>query len=427
MTTMTKRSAVVEIVYIDAGGGHRSAMNALKEVLAERHPGWQIRPVDLQKLLEPIDPIHRITERITRPLQRVLQQIAPKLALEPVQAQDIYNTALKRGATRGLGAILPILQAFIRHYADELEEILRQHWRRPGRDRPDLVISVIPNFNGVMFRALRDVHPAVPYVTVMTDMVDCPPNFWMEDQDQIMIAGTPRAFAQAKASGFYHQDKVFEVSGMMLKKSFYEQPDEPRLTYAALGLSPDRPTGLIMFGGNGSRTASLDILARFDKARLDVQTIVMCGNNRKLHDSLQGRTGCHAAGFVSNVADYMRLADFVIGKPGPGSISEAVHMGCPVIVERNAKTMPQERPNVDWILQRGVGISVKSFEKQIVGAVQRVLGDIETYRRNIDANVPRNGAVFEVADRIAEIMTTSDARTVARALPVSSDDAGIAR
>ncbi|WP_204324645.1 hypothetical protein, partial [Stenotrophomonas maltophilia] len=70
-------------------------------------------------------PIHRITQRITRPLQRVLQQIAPKLALEPVQAQDIYNSALKRGATRGLGAILPILQAFIRHYADELEEILR--------------------------------------------------------------------------------------------------------------------------------------------------------------------------------------------------------------------------------------------------------------------------------------------------------------
>ncbi|WP_204307325.1 hypothetical protein, partial [Enterobacter hormaechei] len=83
------------------------------------------------------------------------------------------------------GAILPILQAFIRHYADELEEILRQHWRRPDQPRPDLVVSVIPNFNGVMFRALRDVHPGIPYVTVMTDMVDCPPNFWMEDQDQV--------------------------------------------------------------------------------------------------------------------------------------------------------------------------------------------------------------------------------------------------
>ncbi|WP_204272612.1 glycosyltransferase, partial [Enterobacter hormaechei] len=76
-----------------------------------------------------------------------------------------------------------------------------------------------------------------------------------------------------------------------------------------------------MFGGNGSLTASLDILERFDKARLDLQTIVLCGNNKKLRDSLQGRSGCHAVGFVQNVADYMRLADFVIGKPGPGSIS----------------------------------------------------------------------------------------------------------
>lgn len=427
MTTMTKRSAVVEIVYIDAGGGHRSAMNALKEVLAERYPGWQIRPLDLQKLLEPIDPIHRITQRITRPLQRVLQQIAPKLALEPVQAQDIYNTALKRGATRGLGAILPILQAFIRHYADELEEILRQHWRRPDQARPDLVVSVIPNFNGVMFRALRDVHPGIPYVTVMTDMVDCPPNFWMEDQDQVMICGTHKAFVQAKASGFYRPGKVFEVSGMMLKKSFYDEPDAPRLTHAALGLSPDRATGLIMFGGNGSLTASLDILERFDKARLDVQTIVLCGNNKKLRDSLQGRAGCHAVGFVQNVADYMRLADFVIGKPGPGSISEAVHMGCPVIVERNAKTMPQERPNVDWILQRGVGISVKSFDRQIVAAVQRMLGDIASYRAAIAANVPRNVAVFEVADHLDRIMAARDTRPAPRALPVSSDDAGIAR
>ncbi|WP_204279487.1 hypothetical protein, partial [Enterobacter asburiae] len=71
-----------------------------------------------------------------------------------------------------------------------------------------------------------------PYVTVMTDMVDCPPNFWMEDQDQVMICGTPKALAQAKASGFYRPGKVFEVSGMMLKKSFYDEPEAPRLTHA---------------------------------------------------------------------------------------------------------------------------------------------------------------------------------------------------
>lgn len=416
MTAMTKPSAVLEIFYMDAGGGHRSAMNALKDVLAERYPGWHVKPVDLQKLLEPIDPIHRITRRITRPLQRILGQIAPRIALEPVQAQDVYNTALKRGSTRGLGAILPILQAFIRHFALELEEILRRHWQQPGHEKPDLVVSVIPNFNGVMFRALKQIHPDIPFVTIMTDMVDCPPNFWMEDQDQVMICGTQKAVEQAKASGFYQPANLIEVSGMMLKQSFYDQPDEPRLNHAALGLSPDRATGLIMFGGNGALSASLTILNRIDKAGLDIQTIVMCGSNQKLLESLRARPGCHAVGFVPNVADYMRLADFVIGKPGPGSISEAVHMGCPVIVERNADTMPQERPNVDWVLDMSVGIAVKSFEKQIVGAVQRMLNDLATYKRNIEVNVPPNCAVFEVAGHIGHIVTARETRPGARRL-----------
>ena len=402
---MTGSTVLIEIVYMDAGGGHRSAMNALKTVLAERHPDWQVEPVDLQKLLQPMDPVHRISRRVARPLQRILGPLAPNLALEPIEAQDVYNTALKRGTTRGLGAILPVLQAFIRHYALELEELLRLRWLESGRRRPDLVVSVVPNFNGILFRALKQIHPRTPYLTVMTDMVDCPPNFWMEDQDQIMVCGTQKAVEQARGSGFYQPGNLIEVSGMMLKPSFYDQPVEPRFTRRELGLDPARPTGLIMFGGNGALGATLGILDRLAEAHVDAQTIVLCGSNDKLRESLAGRPDCHAVGFVQNVADYMRLADFVIGKPGPGSISEAIHMGCPVIVERNAATMPQERPNVDWVLDANVGIAVKSFEKQIAGAVQRMLSEGEAYRGNIRSNVPYNCAVFEVATHIDHIVT----------------------
>ena len=404
---MTGSNVLIEIVYMDAGGGHRSAMNALKAVLAERHPDWQVEPVDLQKLLQPMDPVHRISRRVARPLQRLLGPLAPNLALEPIEAQDVYNTALKRGTTRGLGAILPVLQAFIRHYALELEELLRLHWLEPGRRRPDLVVSVVPNFNGILFRALKQVHPRTPYLTVMTDMVDCPPNFWMEDQDQIMVCGTQKATEQARETGFYQPANLIEVSGMMLKPSFYGQPEEPRLSLPGLGLDPGRPTGLVMFGGNGALGATLGIVDRLAEARIDVQTIVLCGSNQKLRETLTGRAGCHAVGFVQNVADYMRLADFVIGKPGPGSISEAIHMGCPVIVERNAATMPQERPNVDWVLEASVGIAVKSFEKQIAGAVQRMLSEGDGYRRNIRSNVPCNCAVFEVATHIDHIVAAA--------------------
>jgi len=254
----------------------------------------------------------------------------------------------------------------------------------------------------------------------MTDMVDCPPHFWMEDQDQYLVCGTPKAFEQAVATDFYSPEKIFAVSGMLLRDSFYAPPVPEGLSRTALGLAPDRPTALIMFGGNGSARATHAILARFEKSRLGLQTIVMCGNNAKLAESLKGRAGCHPVGFVSNVADYIRLSDFLIGKPGPGSISEAIHLGRPVIVEGNATTMPQERPNVKWVRDNDVGIVVRSFSKEIVGAVERMLGDLARYKANIKANIPENRAVFEAVDILNQIISTERTATAPRLRAVNN-------
>lgn len=389
-------SKTIEIFFFDAGGGHRNAMHALSQQLSQRHPDWIITPVDLQALLEPIDPVNRLTRRLTGSLNRLLLPVAPNVKLPPWQAQDIYNSALKRGTTRGLGAILPILQGFVRRYQPEIEQILVDRWRDPATPRPDLVLSVIPNFNRVMFCALRAFAADIAYATVITDMVDYPPHFWMEDQDQVMICGTPKAAKQARATGFYAEEKIFEVSGMILKDAFYRpaQPGGP--TRAGLGLAPDRPTALIMFGGNGSFRATQTILGQFEKAGLGIQSIVMCGKNTRLLDSLKDRPGCHPVGFVNNVADYMRIADFFIGKPGPGSLSEAVHMGCPVIIERNANTLPQERANVEWVRDNGLGIVVRSFRADLAGAGARMVRDLANYKANIAANIPENRAVFEI-------------------------------
>lgn len=400
----------IEIFYFDAGGGHRNAMHAISRLLAEQHPDWQVVPVDLQQLLEPIDPVNRLTRRLTGSLQRLLVPVAPNFQMATWQAQDIYNSALKRGTTRGLGAILPILQGFVRRYSPEIERLLVDRWRNPETPRPDLVLSVIPNFNRVMFCALRAFAADIPYATVITDMVDYPPHFWMEDQDQIMICGTPKAAKQARATGFYAEDRIFEVSGMILKESFYHQATPGGPTLASLGLVEGKPTALIMFGGNGSFRATQTILGQFEKARLDVQTIVMCGNNRRLLESLKDRPGCHAVGFVNNVADYMRISDFFIGKPGPGSLSEAVHMGCPVIIERNASTLPQERANVEWVRDNGVGIVVRGFRKDVAAAGERMLRDLDSYKANIAANIPENRAVFEVADVIGRILARNARR-----------------
>lgn len=396
-------SLVLEIFYFDAGGGHRAAMTSLRSVIAERHPGWTVVPVDLQQLLEPIDPVHRVTARVTRPLRRWLGPVVPNLRFGPVQSQSVYNAALRNGATYYFGVFLPMLKLYIKRHSPAIEAQLRVHWQTQGRPAPDLVVSVIPNFNGCLFRALRTVYPDVPYVTIMTDLLDCPPRFWMEEQDQFLIVGTPRAARQAQESGFYAPHKVFQVSGMMLRPEFSRQPERPALTRQDLGLSPNRPVALIMFGGNGSGTARV-IVEKLARAFPALQTIVLCGSNRRLLQQLGRRPGCAAVGFVNNVADYMRLADFFIGKPGPGSLSEAVQTGCPVIVEGNARTMPQERPNLVWVKENGLGIVMRSFRRGMVKAVRHMISDLHTYQANLRSNVPTNRAVFEVAEILQQVL-----------------------
>ena len=99
----------------------------------------------------------------------------------------------------------------------------------------------------------------------------------------------------------------------------------------------------------------------------------------------------------------MRLSDFFIGKPGPGSISEALAMNLPVIVDLNAWTMPQERFNARWVEEKNVGIAVSNFS-QIAGAIERLLEPANFERYRAAAGAIENRAVFEIPDILDEIL-----------------------
>src|SRR5260370_1852483 len=125
-----------------------------------------------------------------------------------------------------------------------------------------------------------------------------------------------------------------------------------------VALAPQQPVGLVMSGGQGSN-AMLQIAQK-----LDTQRVCSCGKNEKLAArlrSLARSKPMFVEGFTKQVRYYMALADFFIGKPGPGSISEALAMKLPVIVERNAWTLPQERYNAEWIVNNKVGILLRNF------------------------------------------------------------------
>src|SRR5262249_54480690 len=149
--------------------------------------------------------------------------------------------------------------------------------------RPDMVVSLVPNFNRALFESLRSALPSVPYVTILTDFADWPPHFWIEPrQNQMFVCGTDRALEQAQALG-HSKDRVFATSGMIMRPNFYQPVAvDRRAERARLGLDPERPTGLVLFGGQGSKVM-LEIAERLD----DTQLILICGRNQKLVKQLK--------------------------------------------------------------------------------------------------------------------------------------------
>ena len=172
-----------------------------------------------------------------------------------------------------------------------------------------------------------------------------------------------------------------------------------------LKIDPAKPTGLILFGGQGS-PAIRRILETLDNASLGAQYIVICGKNDALRQSLaarQWRMPVHLEGFTKEIPYFMKLSDFFIGKPGPGSISEALAMQLPVIVEKNAWTLPHERFNADWVQRNKLGLVLPNFSG-IAGAVKELLepGRLAEYRGN--AAQCHNRAVFEIPPILEQLL-----------------------
>ena len=366
----------IDLVYFNAGGGHRSAALALEAVIREQGRPWQLRLVNLMKILDPQDVFRKTMG---------------------MEWEDLYNTRLARGWSLGLAQELKFLQALIRLAHPAMAGRLRRYWRRT---KPDMVVSLIPNFNRPMYEGLAGARPAAPYVTILTDFADLPPHFWIEPgQAQHFICGTPKAVAQAHAMG-YGLGRVHAVSGMIVRPDFYQRlAIDRRAELIKLNLDPDRPTGIVLFGGHGSK--AMEGIARRLK---DTQLIMICGHNAALAERLSAMPlGAPrlVVGFTSKVRDFMQLSDFFIGKPGPGSISEAIQQGLPVIVVNNTWTMPQERYNAEWVSETRTGIVLDSF-KDIRAGVDEVIARLPELRARV-ARI-ENRAIFEIPEILDRLL-----------------------
>jgi hypothetical protein len=375
--------ATLDLIFFDAGGGHRAAATALKSILEKEYPQVQPRLMHLRDVLDPVDVFRKVLR---------------------IDLQEIYNLMLRKGWTLGSETGLRFMQSIIRFYTNTEVKLLEDWWRKTGA--PDMAVSLIPNFNEAIFRAWQRVAPGRPYVTVLTDIADFPPHFWMERQEQFFICGSQHAVEQARAMG-HTAERIFLTSGMILQPRFYDLPPLDRnAERLKLGLDPTLPIGLVLFGGYGS-SSMLEIARRLEPLAGRLQLVLIAGKNLRLESALKalpGKLRRHVVGFTSEVPYYMRLADFFIGKPGPGSLSEAVHLGLPCITTRNAWTLPQERYNSEWLTENGFGVVLKSFSR-IEATVRELLSSengLNKMRQRTEQS--SNRAIYEIPAILNQIL-----------------------
>ena len=385
----------IHVVFHDGGGGHRNAAVALQTIAAQQGRDWEINLVQFQDLTDQLDVLRKLTG---------------------IRIQQQYNILLQNGWTLGSTYLLRILQLTIRIFHGPMVRLLEDFWRT---NPADMLVSVIPHFNREICESWTAVYPGRPFVTLITDLADFPPRFWIEPvKEQYVIAGTERAVEQARSFG-HDVAHIFATSGMILRPDFYsEEPADPTDSAALreeMGLRSDVPVAIVLFGGHGSKVM-YSLTERLDTAGLPVQLILVCGRNEELAAKFRARRWnlpIHVVGFTKEIPKLMRAADFLIGKPGPGSIAEAMVRKLPVLIECNAWTLPQERYNAEWVTEKRVGIVLKSF-RDVAEGVRQMLkpARLAEFRKNVA--VLNNRAIFEIPEILAKLLEQPAASTTGR-------------
>jgi 1,2-diacylglycerol 3-beta-galactosyltransferase len=372
----------VVLFIVDAGGGHRASANALVAAAEQEGRPWRFRVVNAQQVLSPLDVWRRLTGH-------------------PIE--ETYNELIRAQHTRFLVPSLRLLQLAIRCLRRPLARRMGAELRR---EPAALVMSLFPNFNAVLRDAVRKSLPGTSFFVLLTDYADFPRHFWIEPGLDRVIVGSDRARQQARETGI-PDDRITRTSGMVLNPRFYAGggPEAGAAVRSELGIPPDAFVVMELFGGKGS--AEMVPLTEGLLAQApDWHVIAICGDNEPLVAELTGLAGTsggrlHPIGFTKRVADFLSASDVLVTKPGPGSLAESFQKGVPVVVTCNARTIPQERFNAEFVRERGLGRVVASVAEMpaAVAGMRKDDAEWERVRANV-RGLPPNRAVYEALDVI---------------------------
>jgi 1,2-diacylglycerol 3-beta-galactosyltransferase len=333
---LRRRPLRVLVLFSDTGGGHRSAAEALIEAWQAEHPG--VVEADMVDVFCHYTPF---------PFNRFV----PSYPWIVKYFSRAYASVFYRSDTpRRARTVARAAYAYV-----------RPHIRRLLAEHPsDIVVSVHPLFNHCVNWAMREIGDRRPYVTVVTDLWTAHA-FWFCPQATHVIVPTDGAQARGIRCGL--SPERITVRGLPVARKFTEWTrsgvDQTGVR-KTLGLSPLGKMILLVGGGDGMGPV-FETARAIDGALQDLnpppQLVIIAGRNESLARRLRAaewRAPLRVEGFVKNMPQWMAAADVLVTKAGPGTITEGLLSGLPLVLM--GKVPGQEDGNVDFVVQSGAGV-----------------------------------------------------------------------
>lgn len=374
---MTKQNKHGHILFLfsDTGGGHRSATEAIIEAIQMKYG-----------------------EQYSTEMVDIFIDYAPSpLKMLPA----LYPRIVKAPKAWGLGYYLSDGPLRVSALSAGAWPYVRSAFQRLVKEHPsDLIVSVHSMANEPVLRALGRDRP--PFVTVVTDLVSVHAS-WYHRYVDLCIVPTKAARRRALLNNL-SPDQI-KVVGLPVAARFCQPPGDSNAIRAELGWPQDRPVYVLVGGGEGMGPLEKTARAIWE-ANLPVSLVVIAGRNKELKAKLEAShhpIPTFVYGFVREMPDFMRAADVLITKAGPGTINEALNAGLPMILYSHLPG--QETGNIPYVVSEGAGVWAPQPD-QIVATLRNWLENPDEYEKAVAAcqRAARPEAAREIADILVETL-----------------------
>jgi 1,2-diacylglycerol 3-beta-galactosyltransferase len=259
---------------------------------------------------------------------------------------------------------------------------------------------VHPVATTIFLKALGRNRP--PFFIVVTDMVTTHALWYDQRADLILV---PTEKARRRAIAYEMDPDRVHVVGQPVAERYCVPAGNKEYIREKLGWEQEKTLVLLVGGGEGMGPLGKTARA-IANSGLDVALAIVCGRNQRLREhleSLDWPVPTYIYGFTRELPDFMRAADVMVTKAGPGTIAESLNANLPIILY--AKLPGQEDGNVTYVVEEEVGVWAPQ-PKRVVQTLKEWVYNPETRLRYVEncRRAARPNASRQIARAIGQVL-----------------------